>query len=282
MAVVGIIGWPQETNVELAAAWRDRGIPAELVNPATAVSMLGPGDVAVGRLDVRRTLDGIEPGLHVISELARHGVHVLNGAHALMCAHDKLLTAAYLKRAAVRHPRTLLLDYPGAKLPMQPPFVLKPRFGSWGADVFRCRTRSEVTAVLEEVEDRPWFRRHGAIVQELLPAAGHDLRLVVAGGRVVGAVRRIAAPQEWRTNVSLGGTREPVDPPQEACRLGLTAAAVIGADLAGVDLLLVDGGYVVLELNGAAEFDEVYDLPGGDVYLDAAEALELVPGRVAA
>jgi hypothetical protein len=49
MALVGVIGWPQETNVELVAAWRDRGIPAVLVSPALASSLLGAGDVAVGR-----------------------------------------------------------------------------------------------------------------------------------------------------------------------------------------------------------------------------------------
>jgi hypothetical protein len=37
MALVGVIGWPQETNVELAAAWRARGIPAEFLNPSADV-----------------------------------------------------------------------------------------------------------------------------------------------------------------------------------------------------------------------------------------------------
>ncbi|HET6643169.1 MAG TPA: hypothetical protein VFG93_07830 [Gaiellaceae bacterium] len=282
MTRVGVIGWPQETNVELAAAWRDRGIPAEFVTPWAAAGMLRPEDVALGRLDVLRTLDGIEPGLHVLSDLARRGVRVLNDAHGLLRAHDKLLTALCLEKAGLTHPRTFLVDPSEERLPLEPPFVLKPRFGSWGADVFRCRAGWEVEAVVRRVEDRPWFRRHGAIVQELLPVAGEDLRLLVAGRRVVGAVRRIAAPGEWRTNISLGGTREPIDPPAEACRLGLAAAAAIGADLVGVDLLPVDGGHVVLELNGAAEFDEGYDLPDGDVYLDAAEALDLVTARVPA
>ena len=181
MTVVGLIGRPQEASALLAAAWRDRGIPAELISPAVATRLLGSGDVAVGRLDVKRTLDGIEPGLHVLSELVRKGVRVFNGAQALFRAHDKLQTARCLEQAKLRRPRTLHFA-PGAQLPMEPPFVLKPRFGSWGADVFRCRTRSEVEVVLAVVEERAWFCRHGAIVQELLPAAGHDLRLLVAGG----------------------------------------------------------------------------------------------------
>jgi RimK family alpha-L-glutamate ligase len=282
MAHVGVIGWPQETNIELAAAWRDRGIPAQLVNPKEAADLLQQGDTAVGRLDVRRTLDGVEPGLYVLSDLVRRGVRVLNDAHALLRAHDKLLTAACLEGARLRHPRTLLLDNTGARLPMAPPFVLKPRFGSWGVDVYRCRSPWEVEAVLRRVKDRPWFRRDGALVQELLPVANEDLRLIVAGGRLVGAVRRIAAPGEWRTNISLGGTREPFVPSEKARQLGLAAAAAIGSDLVGVDLLPVDDGYVVLELNGAVEFDQGYDLPGGDVYLDTAEALRLVPSEVLA
>jgi [lysine-biosynthesis-protein LysW]--L-2-aminoadipate ligase len=281
MARVAIIGWSQETNVELTAAWRDLGLDAQLVNPAAATMQLQPGDIAVGRLDVRRTLDGVEPGLHVLSELGEHGVRVLNQAHALLGAHDKLLTAATLGRIALPHPRTLLLFH-GTDLPIDPPFVLKPRFGSWGADVFRCRNHFEAVDALAEVADRRWFRRYGAIVQELLPARGYDLRLIVAGGEIVGAVSRIAAPGEWRTNISLGGTKEPVDPPEEAQRLALAAAEAIDADLVGVDLLPVDGGYVVLELNGSVEFDGFYSLPGRDVYRDAAGALELPGIEVAA
>ena len=38
---------------------------------------------------------------------------------------------------------------------------------------------------------------------------GHDLRVFVLGGRVLGAMRRHAPAGEWRTNVSLGGRAEP-------------------------------------------------------------------------
>ena len=106
-----------------------------------------------------------------------------------------------------------------------------------------------------------------------MPLLGHDLRVVVAGGDVIGAVKRVAKPGEWRTNVALGAKRVPIDPSPAACELALAAAAAIGADLLGVDLLPVGPGRdVVLELNGAVDFTHEYH-PGGDVYASAMRAL---------
>jgi glutathione synthase/RimK-type ligase-like ATP-grasp enzyme len=99
------------------------------------------------------------------------------------------------------------------------------------------------------------------LVQELIPPLGHDLRLVVAGGQVVGAVRRHAADGEWRTNVALGAEREATAPPQAARELAVAAAAAVEGDLVGVDLMpTADDGWVVIELNGAVEFNEEYSL----------------------
>ena len=53
------------------------------------------------------------------------------------------------------------------------------------------------------------------------------------------------------------------------------AATLIGADLVGVDLLPATRGYVVLELNGAVEFDRAYDLEDSNVFAAAASALGL-------
>ena len=164
------------------------------------------------------TLDGVESGLLELLWLERRGVRVLNPASALVAAHDKLVTARLLARAGVPHPRTEHLR-PGRELPdLGLPLVIKPRLGSWGVDVFRCASHEELRRALEEVRSKPWFLRHGALVQELVPPVGYDLRLVVAGGVVVGAIRRVAAPHEWRTNASLGGTRRQGAPVGAACR----------------------------------------------------------------
>jgi [lysine-biosynthesis-protein LysW]--L-2-aminoadipate ligase len=117
----------------------------------------------------------------------------------------------------------------------------------------------------------------GGIAQELVPPLGHDVLLIVAGGDVIGAVKRVTKPGEWRTNVALGATRVPVTPSPAACELALAAAAAISADLVGVDLLPVGPGrYVVLELNGAVDFNELY-APREDVY---AAAMKAIVGRL--
>ena len=249
-----------ETNLALAAA-APHGVSFSLFTPEQAVAQLSHGDAALGRLDVLPTLDGVDDGLWALGSLAAGGIRTLNRAGALLAAHDKLLTARLLLRAGLPHPRTRLLS-PGAPLPeLRLPVVVKPRFGSWGKDVVRCKDLAALRNHVRELELRPWFRAHGAIVQELVPTQGSDLRIVVAGGAIVGAIERVAKKGEWRTNVALGALRRPVEPPSFACMLAVEAAAAAGGDLIGVDLLPDgEGGWFVLELNGAVEFTPEYSL----------------------
>jgi len=285
VSTLAIVGSPASaTNLELAAGWRALGLPTACLSGAEARARLGPDDVAVGRIDVLPTVDGTEPGLLDLLLLERAGVPVLNPTRSLLDVHDKLRTARRLEAAALPHPRTGWVRSPEDALPVTPPVVIKPRFGSWGRDVFRCRSEREASTLLRSLADRAWFRRHGALIQELVPSRGRDLRLLVAGGRVVGAVERRAAPGDWRTNVSLGGSLTPAAPDAAARALAIAAAAAVAGDLVGVDLLPLAGGeWLAVELNGAVDFDVTYSLAGRDVYRDSAAALGLRPrGRAAA
>jgi ribosomal protein S6--L-glutamate ligase len=277
MATVAVIGRSaNQTNLLLVDAWRALGLGAVLLTGREARGRLVRGDVALGRIDVTPAVDGVEPGLLDLLLLERSGLAVLNGAGALLAVHDKLRTARRLEAAGLPHPRTGVVRTPRDPLPVSPPLVLKPRFGSWGTDVHRCQTAREARRLLHELSERPWFRRHGALVQELVPGPRWDLRLVVARGEVVGAGLRTAAPGEWRTNFSLGGRRKGAVPDEPARALASRAARCLGADLVGVDLLPLPGaGYLVLELNGAVDFDELYAFPGRSVFGDAARALGL-------
>jgi RimK family alpha-L-glutamate ligase len=264
---------PTPTNLALSSCTAP-GVESLLLTPAQALARLEPGDVALGRLDVLHSLDGVEPGTWAIETLEENGCRLLNRRRSILAAHDKRRTANLLAAAGLPHPATRVARgaTSAADVDLEPPFVVKPPFGSWGEDVLLCPDRQALARCLRELRDRPWFRATGAVVQELVPPIGHDLRLVVAARRVVGAVERVAPAGEWRTNVALGGIRRPVVPPPRACDLAVAAATALGIDLVGVDLLPVGAGeYVVIELNAAVEFTPEY--AAEDVYAAAVAAL---------
>jgi glutathione synthase/RimK-type ligase-like ATP-grasp enzyme len=65
----------------------------------------------------------------------------------------------------------------------------------------------------------------------------------------------------------------PTEPSRAACELALAAAAALGANLVGVDLLPIGPGrYVVLEVNGAVDFNVEY-APSADVFVNAMGAI---------
>jgi RimK family alpha-L-glutamate ligase len=260
----------------LLAAQRLEGVESAVLSPAQAIAQLGRGDVALARLDVLKTVDGIEPGVWALDELEATGVRVLNRSYTLRAAHDKLITARVLGEATLPHPRTQHIWEGGPVPDIELPVVVKPRFGSWGREVVLCSTLGSLARVLEGIRRKAWYAATGALVQELVPPVGYDVRIVVAAGRVIGAIRRIAQPGEWRTNVALGARRRPVKPPREACELALAAARAVRGDLVGIDLLPAGDGYVVLEVNGAVEFTSEYALGPADVH---ARAVSLLTGR---
>jgi RimK family alpha-L-glutamate ligase len=261
------------TNRGLLEATAALGVNALVLPPEQAARRLRAGDVALGRIDVRPTLDGPEPGLEALRSLEDRGVLVLNRPGALLAAHDKLTTALRLAARWLPHPRTAHIDE-ATDLPFDFPVVVKPRFGSWGRDVTLCRSRAALERCLRDLGRRAWFRRQGALVQEFVQPQGYDLRILVAAGEIVGAVKRVAAPGDWRTNIALGGSRMPVVPPPRACLIALGAAAALGTDFVGVDLLPTgDGGWVVLELNGAVDFTPEYNLSGENVFERAVQVL---------
>src|SRR4029450_4667023 len=98
---------------------------------------------------------------------------------SLRAAADKLSPALLLGRVGLEPPPTAhVREVSVPRFP--PPYVVKPRFGSWGREVYLCRDEHELRARLERLRRRRWFRRQGALVQSLVEPTGHDPRVVVA------------------------------------------------------------------------------------------------------
>nr|BAW27669.1 glutamate--AmCP ligase [Streptomyces sp. SoC090715LN-17] len=189
--------------------------------------------------------------------LTAAGVDVVNSADATEVCGDKWLSTVALEAAGVATPRTALALTPQAALAALDsigyPAVIKPLVGSWGRLVVRLADRAAAEGVLEYVAALPGPQSHLGYVQELIDKPGRDIRVIVVDGQVLGAVYRTG--ESLRTNVALGGQARPCEVTPEIAKLSLDAAAAVGADIAGVDLIEDrDGRLLVLEVNHRVEF----------------------------
>src|SRR5699024_4208549 len=111
------------------------------------------------------------------------------------------------------------------------PMIIKEAFGSFGEQVYLIRDQKELLEKLDELQGKPF------LFQEFITSSyGLDLRLRVVGDLVAAAMRR-SAPNDFRANITAGGTMDAYQPTQYEADLAVAAAKAIGADFAGVDLL---------------------------------------------
>lgn len=184
------------------------------------------------------------------------GFRVVNSSAATWRCGDKWLTYQCLRREGVSTPRTTLALTPetlssvtsslGAKA------VVKPLTGSWGRRVFKVENLETAQVISEYAAALSSPQARILCVQALVDKPDRDVRVVVVGGRALGAIYRSGA---WRTNVAQGAlvTECPLTPP--LAELAVRAAASVGADVAGVDLVEgPDGTLYVIEVNSRVEF----------------------------
>ena len=243
-----------------------------VLTPGQAVTRLRAGDVALGRLDVLPSLDGIEPGWWALETLGAPRRDRAERRPEPRARPRQARDRPALAAAGVPHPRTVHVA-PWLPLPeLEPPVVLKPRFGSWGRDVVRCDTTPRSNARWPSRRTRRvWFNSTGA------SRRSSCRRAATTCGSRRGRLRRRRrlAPREARRVADERRARRPPRPRRAAARgeaLAVAAAEALGGDLVGVDLLpTTRGGWAVLEVNGAADFTAAYSL-GEEVFAAARRA----------
>ena len=84
-------------------------------------------------------------------------------------------------------------------------------------------------------------------VQRYLEKGPGDYRVVVVGGRAIGAEYRKG--EGWKTNVAQGAAPQPARLTPELAELAVKAVEVLGLDYGGVDIAETKDGFYILEVN---------------------------------
>jgi len=134
------------------------------------------------------------------------------------------------------------------------PFIVKASVGSCGEEVYKINDVTDWIKLIAKGYSTRTIK--SLLFQTLLPEAS-DLRVIVIGGKVIGAMKRVAQKDQFLTNFSQGGSVETYNVTQDASAsaIALKVADHFHLDYCGVDLMKnALGEWIVLEVNRACQF----------------------------
>ncbi|KAL9649913.1 hypothetical protein ABK040_011386 [Willaertia magna] len=193
-------------------------------------------------------------GLAVIRQFEKMDVLVLNGIDSLEMTRDKLQTLQQLAKEQIPIPKTILARFPIdteiLKKNFEFPIILKKSSGSQGKGVILIQNEEQIKGLGDMLDVSK-----SMIFQEYISASkGRDIRVIVVGGRAVGAMMRIAKTG-FKSNFHQGGWVKPVRLSRSLEWLAITAAQQVELDFAGVDILIDNDTYKICEINSSPGFE---------------------------
>ena len=260
----------------LFEAAQERGHDVRVVDYLRCYMNIAPGKPRVILVGEDLDFDAIIPrigasytfyGTAVVRQFEMMGVFPANESQAITRSRDKLRSLQLLSRAGVGMPVTgfahatkdtdgLLTTVGGT------PVIIKLLEGTQGLGVVLAETKKAAESVIGA------FRQLDAniLVQHFVKeAGGSDIRALVVDGKVVAAMRRSAAPGEFRSNLHRGGTAEVVKLTPKERATAVKAAKTLGLGVSGVDMLQSNVGPVVIEVNSSPGLEGIETSTGIDV-----------------
>jgi ribosomal protein S6--L-glutamate ligase len=261
---------------ELERAAAERGHQLTVLPYEGLVARIGPApglrsrnteldsaDVVLARIIPSGSLEQIIFRVDALHRLEDRGIRVVNSPRAIERTVDKFWTSTLLEQCAIPTPETVVCDDPEEAIAAYRTLgdvIVKPLFGSMGLGMVRVSDEEMAFRVFRTLEQI----RGVYYVQRTVDHDGTDIRAFVLGGRVIAAIERRAAG--WRTNLARGGTARSFSLSEQLSALAVRAAAAVGADYAGVDLLTGrDGTTYVLEVNGIPGWRGLQEATGLDI-----------------
>ncbi|WP_010531131.1 ATP-grasp domain-containing protein [Lentibacillus jeotgali] len=211
--------------------------------------------------------------IYLAKQLELLGIRVFNSSETIAASDDKIASYQLMASNHLPVPKTVIApksfhrttvnpigDYQEAIDILGFPMIVKEAFGSFGEQVHLVDTKAELAEKIGQLQSRPFM------LQEFIASSfGRDMRLHVVGDKVIAAMTRHAT-DDFRANVTAGGTMQVYNPSPGEQKLAVAAAKAIGADFAGVDLLFgTDNAPIICEINSNAHIRNMFDCTGINV-----------------
>jgi len=215
-------------------------------------------------------------GAAVLRQFELTGTWCVNPAAGILASRDKLHAHQILARHHIDMPATAFAASPKdtenlIALVGSAPLVVKLLESTQGKGVVLAETDKAAQSVISAFRG---LKANFLVQHFVAEAAGEDIRCLVIAGRVVAAMRRVAADGEFRSNLHQGGSAGRVRISRDERTMAIRAARAFGLGLAGVDLLRASDGPKVLEVNSSPGLEGIEGTSGHNVAAHLFDEIE--------
>lgn len=210
---------------------------------------------------------------YVSTMLESVGVRLFNSARSIELCDDKMLTHIALAQHNIPMPKTLsgaLCYVADAKLSdsyfaraeqlLGFPMVVKQCYGSYGKQVYLAQDGAQLRSIVESIKTKPYLFQ-----QYIGCNKGEDTRIIVIGGKVCCAMKRVSNG-DFRSNIELGGRGFATQLSDQFVSIAERSADILGLDYCGIDVLTdKDGSPLLCEVNSNAMFGGIERATGVNV-----------------
>ncbi|MCA0199263.1 MAG: glutathione synthase [Proteobacteria bacterium] len=219
-----------------------------------------PFDMAY--ITATHVLEHIHPKTLVVND----PVHVRNAPEKLFVTHFEGVMPPTLISADVEEIRAFRRDHKD--------IIIKPLYGNGGAGVFHIRPDDENLGALLEMFTTTW--REPVIVQRYVPEVRKgDKRIILIDGKAAGAINRVPAAGEARSNMHVGGRPEKTELTKrehEICEIIGPALRERGLIFVGIDVI---GDYLTeINVTSPTGIQEINRFNGASLEADVWDAIE--------
>lgn len=202
-------------------------------------------------------------GLYSCAILETKGYKVINNFECLTTSGNKLLTTLKLIEKKIPTPETCIAFKDRSAINAIEgntgyPAIIKPIIGSWGRLIAKLEDYNSATANLECREIMGNIYQKIYYLQEYIPNPNSknptDIRVFVIGDKCVAAMARFSPEKDFRSNIAVGGTAEPIELSPELEKLSIQSSKAINGEIVGIDLMIKKGNLNVIEINGTPQF----------------------------
>lgn len=217
--------------------------------------------VAMGQLDAFLSYNAGQQTQYqlYLYQVLSQTIPTLNNFNAFALAEDKFRTAHLLSSHGIATADYRLChknDIDGLKAAIRDfdgKLVYKPTDGWGGVGIVKIEGEQALDMLLPFLSrtDLRYF-----YVERFINYDNTDYRIDIVDGQCVGCYGRKAPKDDWKTNITSGGSVFVREPNQEVVDLAIKATQILGLEIAGVDLIYDRDReeYVVLEINTIPAF----------------------------